>query len=178
MSALTPSPSHKRIRAMEEREGDGEISDEYENAGVHLTRGALDKMRTVVEESACRKRKRALASDVQSKLMKVEAGLLNEEELLIEEEVGFDDEEISENKEESMSARAVDVLDEQGTVEKEDQGMPKTMVDRKEEVVDEKRQKLPDDEEQSSFEEEEILEEEEDEMLAYLWPGSGRKSVV
>ena len=177
MSALTPSPSHKRIRVMEEREGDGEISDENEDADVCLTRGALDKMRTVVEESSCRKRKRALASDVQSKLMTVEAGLLNEEELLIEEKVGFDDE-ISENKEESMSARAVDVLDEQGTVEKEDQRMPKKKVDRKEEVVDEKRQKLPDDEEQSTFEEEEILEEEEDEMLAYLWPGSGRRSVV
>ena len=173
MSALTPSPSHKRIRAMEEREGDGEISDEYEDADVLLTRGALDKMRTVVEESSCRKRKRALASDVQSKLMKVEAGLLNEEELLIEEEVGFDEKEVIANKEESLSARAVDVLD-----EKEDQGMPKNMVDRKEEVVDEKRQKLPDDEEQSTFEEEEILEEEEDEMLAYLWPGSGRRSVV
>ena len=53
--------------------------------------------------------------------------------------------------------------------------MLKKMVDHKEKPLHKNSQKLQD-EEQTTFEEEEILEE-EDEMLAYLWPGSGRRSV-
>ena len=174
MTALTPS--HKRIRVMmdsEERESEGEISDEYEDAD------ALGKKQTtVVEESFCRKRKRDLTNDVQLKSMKTEAVPLNEEELLlIEEEIGFDEKKINKQEEESISAKVGDNLDEdeQDSVKKEDQRMLKKMVDHKEKPLHKNSQKLQD-EEQTTFEEEEILEE-EDEMLAYLWPGSGRRSV-
>merc|ERR1711934_1191334 len=125
---------------------------------------------TLVEESLCRKGKRDLVSDVQAKSMKVEEEILNEKELCIEE-AGSDEKKINENEEESMSAKAVGVLDEQGTLEKEDQRMLEKMIDHREKVVDEKSQKLAD-EEPTSFEEE------EDEMLAYLWPGSGRKNAA
>ena len=169
MTALTPK-SHKRIRLMEEREGDGEISDEYEDYDVYLREGG--HVKKVAEEPLSRKRK--LADDVQSKLVKVEEGLHNEEQLLIGEDIGFGEKEISENKEEKMPIK---VADEQDTVEEEDLKMLEKMVDSKEEVKDEKSQKLVE-EEQITFDEEEILEEEEDEMLAYLWPGSVRRSVV
>ena len=171
MTALTPS--HKRIRVvdlMDSKEKEGEISDEYEDADVD------EKQWLVDDKRLCRKRKGIVANDLQSKSLKVEAELSHEEELLIqddltEEEIGLDV--IKEHEEEKrISVKAVNLLDdeEQNTVEKEGQRML-----TKSAYGNEESQKF-DDDDQETFEKE-ILDE-EDEMLAYLWPGSGRRSAV
>merc|ERR1719209_2378150 len=121
----------------------------------------------VEDEKLCRKRKRILTNDSQSKSLKIEAELSHEGELLIqddliEEEIGLDEKEdvIKKHEEEkSISVKAVNILDdeEQNIVEKEGQRVLSKSVCGKEDM-----QKVDDD----------------DEMLAYLWPGSGRRSVV
>merc|ERR1719397_1661039 len=160
---------------MDSKEKEGEISDEYEDADVNK------KQRLVEDEKLCRKRKRILTNDSQSKSLKIEEELSHEEKLLIqedliEEEIGLEKKEdvIKEHEEEkSISVKAVNILDdeEQNIVEKGGQRVLSKSVCGKEDM-----QKVYDDDDQETFEKE-ILDE-EDEMLAYLWPGSGRRSVV
>merc|ERR1719209_1910598 len=81
----------------------------------------------VEDEKLCRKRKRILTNDSQSKSLKIEEELSHEEKLLIqedliEEEIGLEEKEdvIKEHEEEkSISVKAVNILDneEQNIVE-------------------------------------------------------------
>merc|ERR1719397_269653 len=164
---------------MDSKEKEGEISDEYEDADVNK------KQRLVEDEKLCRKRKRILTNDSQSKSLKIEEELSHEEKLLIqedliEEEIGLDEKEdvIKEHEEEkSISVKAVNILDdeEQNIVEEKPKKKEGQRMLAKSDCGKEDMQKFHDDD-QETFEQD-ILNE-EDEMLAYLWPGSGRRSVV
>ena len=179
MTALTPS--HKRIRAVDTKEKEGEISDEYEDADVVIKQGLVKdeklggkKQGLVKDEKMGRKRKRDLTNSLQSKSAKIEAEPFEDEELLTqedlnEEEVGLDEKEtvIKEQEGESTFVEAVNISNEE---EGGQRMLTKSVADGKEDV------KKFDNDDQEPFEQE-ILDE-EDEMLAYLWPGSARRSVL
>ena len=195
MTALTPS--HKRIRMLEEEEGGGGISDEYEDLDVKPMRGAVEEKQPVVkDEELCGKRKEGSTNDMPFKSRKIQAELHHEEAFLSPSLVWRRRaQEMEDKSQEHLHLVAEEVeLNEKATKEPVaaffDEGqqdavgaggkvMPKKHApgDGKGEMLDEKLKFQNGDQESFEEPEQEIIDEEE-EMLAYLWPGSGRRGVL